>query len=229
MILNTLKREPILLQYSNRFSVRGQVLRRRLFMRGFTREELCLVLSLYSRWNGMFTRCYNKNDKNYPNYGERGIEVCKEWIGKEGFLNFFEYVSQLPHFGEEGYSLDRINVNGNYEPSNVQWATYKKQGRNRRTNVIVEDLEGNKITLVEASEKYNLSYKFLKKRHQYGKSGEELLSPVVDKKIRIDGKTFRELSEETGIAIETLRHRYKKGDRGEKLLRPLEKNKVRNR
>ena len=74
-----------------------------------------------------------------------------------------------------------------------------------------------------------MSYKVLKKRHQYGKSSEELLSPVVDKKIRIDGKTFRELSEETGIAIETLRHRYKKGDRGEKLLRQLEKNKVRNR
>lgn len=78
----------------------------------------------------MRNRCFKTSHKNYKDYGGRGITVCKEW--NESFQAFYDYVSQLPHFGEEGYSLDRIDNDGNYEPSNVKWSTWNEQANNRR-------------------------------------------------------------------------------------------------
>lgn len=85
---------------------------------------------LYSVWNTMKARCFNCNSKSYKDYGGRGIKVCDEW--KNNFQAFYNYVSKLPHFCEEGYTLDRINNDGNYEPNNVRWATRKEQVHNRR-------------------------------------------------------------------------------------------------
>lgn len=85
----------------------------------------------YAAWTSMKQRCFNPNDKQYKNYGGRGITVCDEW--KDDFQTFYDYISKLPHFGEEGYSLDRINNDGNYEPGNVRWATAKEQINNSRT------------------------------------------------------------------------------------------------
>lgn len=81
-------------------------------------------------WGSMKQRCLNANNKGFKNYGGRGIKVCDEW--KNSFQAFYDYVSKLPHFGEKGYSLDRINNDGNYEPGNVRWATRKEQSNNRR-------------------------------------------------------------------------------------------------
>lgn len=85
---------------------------------------------IYAVWQGMRKRCFSTYHKNYESYGGRGITVCQEW--NESFEAFYDYVSQLPHFGEKGYSLDRINNDGNYEPGNVRWATAKVQANNRR-------------------------------------------------------------------------------------------------
>lgn len=85
---------------------------------------------IYSIWNTMKFRCFNENAPNFNNYGGRGITVCDEW--KDDFQSFYDYVSKLPHFGEDGYSLDRINNDGNYEPGNVKWSTRTEQNRNRR-------------------------------------------------------------------------------------------------
>lgn len=88
--------------------------------------------STYNVYTLMKSRCYNTNNKAYKNYGGRGIAVCDEWL--HDFKAFYDYVSVLPHFGEAGYSLDRINNDGNYEPNNVRWATKKEQANNRRTS-----------------------------------------------------------------------------------------------
>lgn len=85
---------------------------------------------VYKVWRNMKQRCFYEKDHSYKNYGARGITVCNEW--KNDFQAFYDYVSQLPHFDEVGYTLDRINNNGNYEPNNVRWATAYEQTHNRR-------------------------------------------------------------------------------------------------
>lgn len=85
---------------------------------------------VYRRWVAMKARCNNPNNKSYKNYGGRGITVCEEW--NNSFQCYFDYVSKLEHFGEEGYTLDRIDNEKGYEPGNVRWATKEQQERNKR-------------------------------------------------------------------------------------------------
>lgn len=77
--------------------------------------------------NGMIQRCYNKNCDAYINYGGRGISICPEWHDREVFIEW-----ALSHGYSNELSIDRINVNGNYEPSNCRWADQKTQTNNRR-------------------------------------------------------------------------------------------------
>lgn len=85
---------------------------------------------IYKCWDNMKSRCLNPHATGYENWGGRGITVCEEWV--KSFDAFYEYVSKLPHFGEEGRQLDRINNDGNYEPGNVRWATRREQTLNSR-------------------------------------------------------------------------------------------------
>lgn len=75
---------------------------------------------IYNVWIGIKKRCGNPRCKDYKHYGGRGITLYKPWA--DSFIAFYEYVSQLEHFGEEGYTLDRIDSNGNYEPGNLRFA-----------------------------------------------------------------------------------------------------------
>jgi hypothetical protein len=81
----------------------------------------------YKTWKRMRGRCFNKNDPKYPIYGSRGISICERW---EDFENFLSDVGLRP---SAKHSIDRIDVNGNYEPSNVRWATATIQARNQNT------------------------------------------------------------------------------------------------
>lgn len=83
-------------------------------------------------WHGMKDRCSNPKNESYPHYGGRGISICAEWVNS--FEAFYEHVSKLPHFQDEGYSIDRIDNDGNYEPGNVRWANVIEQRRNQRRN-----------------------------------------------------------------------------------------------
>ena len=82
----------------------------------------------YRSWTTMKSRCYNEDNNRFYAYGGRGIRVCDRWL--ESFDNFFADMGDRP----EGYSLDRIDVNGNYSPENCKWATTTEQSRNQRTN-----------------------------------------------------------------------------------------------
>lgn len=81
---------------------------------------------IHNSWHGMRARCLNRNHQNYADYGGRGIKICKRW---DKFINFLQdmYATWAP-----GLSLDRIDVNGNYEPSNCRWATTGVQATNKR-------------------------------------------------------------------------------------------------
>lgn len=86
---------------------------------------------LYKIWSKMKERCYYKKDvRKYAYYGGRGITVCDEW--KNDFVTFKEWA--LKNGYQDNLSIDRIDVNGNYEPSNCRWITMAEQQRNRRNN-----------------------------------------------------------------------------------------------
>lgn len=81
----------------------------------------------YRTWQAMKRRCLNPNSQDYKNYGGRGIAVCPEW--RDDFAVFLAHVGPRPG---SGYTIDRLDVNGNYEPGNVRWATAAEQRRNQR-------------------------------------------------------------------------------------------------
>jgi len=92
--------------------------------------------SEYRAWEGLLQRCFNSNDSHYSGYGGRGITVCDRWNPEKGgsFQNFFADLGPKPG---ETFSIDRKQVNGNYEPKNCRWATKSVQSHNQRKYVAV--------------------------------------------------------------------------------------------
>lgn len=134
---------------------------------------------IYAKYTSIKTRCFNKNAENYPRYGGRGITIYPEWI--HDFQAFYDYVSQLEHYGEEGYALDRINNDCNYEPGNLRFADNKTQARNKRNTVTV-DYKGETMILKDVAELTDIPYKTLYYRYKNGDRGDKLFRPV--RKIR---------------------------------------------
>lgn len=89
---------------------------------------------IYKIWANMKDRCYNRKSKDYPRYGGRGIFVCQEWL--ESFQSFYEWSMENGY--EDKLSIDRINNEGGYSPSNCRWTTGKKQCRNRRNTIYIK-------------------------------------------------------------------------------------------
>ena len=108
---------------------------------------------LYSIRSLMIDRCENTSAERYPDYGGRGISICKEW--REDFDAFADWAKENGY--EEGLTIDRINNDGNYEPGNCRWVTKREQNRNKRTSLMVE-YRGETKSLVEWCEELGLRY-----------------------------------------------------------------------
>lgn len=101
----------------------------------------------YQSWQGMNRRCSNAACKSFPRYGGRGIRVCDRW--RYSFSAFFKDMGPRP---SAAHTLDRRDNNGNYEPGNCRWATWKVQQRNRRNNSRFQ-FGAENLTLAEWSER----------------------------------------------------------------------------
>ena len=102
---------------------------------------------IYKVWVRMKDRCNNPKSSDYYLYGARGIAVCKEWLS--GFEVFYEWASENGY--KEGLTLDRIDVNGDYETSNCRWVTVKVQSNNKRNNRFIT-FDGETRTIKQWSE-----------------------------------------------------------------------------
>ncbi len=105
-------------------------------------------------WKSMITRCYNPNSVSYKHYGERNINVCDRWRGSLGFEHFVNDMGKRPSLE---YTIDRIDVNGDYCPENCRWATNTQQANNKTDNVYINVGE-NKITAKQFCDIFGLTY-----------------------------------------------------------------------
>lgn len=119
--------------------------------------------SEYRIYHKMLRRCFKETDPKYHRYGGRGITVCDRWRGPEGFINFFADMGSRPGLG---YSIDRIDNDGNYEPGNCRWATVLQQARNKSTVTMVE-WKGKRISLPDACDEEGLSLDTVYNRIKY--------------------------------------------------------------
>ena len=132
---------------------------------------------LYNHWVSMIYRCYNPKNQAYKWYGARGIKVCDEW---KDYLKFKEWV--LSTRPDESYTVERIDVNGDYCPENCKWIPMGEQANNRTTNLIYE-YNGKKQNLAQWCMELGLDYKLVHNRLFKSKwSFEKAISTPVSKK-----------------------------------------------
>ncbi|HDR4589362.1 hypothetical protein JC777_00225 (plasmid) [Bacillus cytotoxicus] len=132
-------------------------------------------MRLYRIWCNMKSRCYNENIPNFKNYGGRGIAVCNEW--RNDFTSFLNW--SLENGYKNDLLIDRIDNNGNYEPTNCRWTTRKQQNLNRRNNRLVT-IDGVTRSFSEWADDFGISRSTALCRVQAGKTEQEaLITPVI--------------------------------------------------
>ncbi|MED1602419.1 hypothetical protein [Alkalihalophilus marmarensis] len=128
---------------------------------------------LHSIWRKMKHRCNNQNDNRYTSYGGRGIKVCSEW--ETAFIHFHDWAYKNGY--EDHLTIERIDVNGDYTPSNCKWITEKEQHRNKQNTLYVLH-DGKKRPLIEWAETLDIPYKTLTSRWYRGSRGADLFKPT---------------------------------------------------
>lgn len=102
------------------------------------------------RWRGMIARCHDKNHISFSSYGARGISVCEQW--RHSIRSFLEDMGPCP----DGFSLERIDNNGNYCPENCKWASSHEQSNNRRTSRVIS-FEGKTMSMADWAREIGIS------------------------------------------------------------------------
>ena len=125
---------------------------------------------IYNTWLHMKGRCYRKTDDHYKHYGEKGITMCDEW--KNDFKAFHDW--SMSNGYADNLTIDRINNDGNYEPSNCRWVTMKEQCNNRTSNVILT-INGESHNIQGWSEITGIKYHTIYARMKRGLNGVDLI------------------------------------------------------
>lgn len=128
----------------------------------------------YRTWKGMISRCNDNKNKRWKDYGGRGIKVCQEWLNSVD--RFVEDMGKKP----TGCQIDRINNDGNYEPSNCRWVTPKQNALNKRDTVIINFL-GQSKPIEEWADKFNMKKSTLSNRLDRGWSIERAMTTPAGK------------------------------------------------
>lgn len=126
---------------------------------------------LYMIWFDMKRRCYQSQNKRYDRYGARGIAVCEEW--KDDFQSFFDWSMRNGY--DETLSIDRIDMNGDYTPTNCRWVDKYIQANNRSNNHFITH-NGKTQTLMQWSKEVNMNYSTLRQRVRSGWSFDDVIN-----------------------------------------------------
>ena len=133
--------------------------------------------SLFKKYVAMRNRCERPSCNAYKNYGARGIKICDEWLGADGFLHFYHWAMESGYndFAIGSCTIERIDNNGPYAPWNCRWATRKEQANNTRKNVFLT-YNGKTQTLAMWSEETGLVDETIRYRINHGWTVEEALT-----------------------------------------------------
>lgn len=153
-----------------------------------------IYIRLKHIFSGMKRRCMNIKDKNYKNYGGRGIKICDEWLNKEkGMMNFCKWAINNGY--EDNLTIDRIDTNGNYEPDNCRWVSIKEQENNRRDNVFLK-YKGKVKTLKQWAETTGISYNTVYSRYA---REIKLINNSIKKQINVSKILYKEDLRKKGV------------------------------
>lgn len=162
---------------------------------------------VYAVWIQAKQRCSKATHPSYKSYGGRGITMCEEW--RNDFLSFYRDMGPCP----EGFTLERRNVNGNYEPANCYWADTATQARNKRRTIWITH-NGETLCLMDWAKRTGISYRTISERH---KRGQPLFEARIGRPSKVmithDGitLTLKQWADRLDIPFQTLRLRYRKG------------------
>ena len=138
---------------------------------------------VYHIWQGIKKRCTDQNCCVFHHYGGRGISVCEEWTR---FEPFFKWATENGY--DDGLTIDRIDVNGDYSPGNCRWATQKEQKNNKRNNHYLV-FKGERKSMARWCDELNLPYSTIRRRINAGWSAERAFTEPIRKIKRTDGGT----------------------------------------
>lgn len=138
---------------------------------------------LYAIWRSMISRCCNENVECYPRYGGRGIKVCSDW--QKYFVKFMEWAHANGY--NDTLTIDRIDNDGDYKPSNCRWISRQEQCNNRRSNVMIT-IDSETKSLMEWCKIFGLEYHTIKSRILRGAPADKIFANLKNANTEVTGK-----------------------------------------